>query len=375
VLLGSYPVVTLAAARAAAREALSALLAGADPATAREAKRRAKEEAERRRQDNTFAATAERFIAQHLPKLRTRRAYEQLIRRELIPVLGDRPIGEIRRRDIIALIDAIVERGADHPGRGRPRSGGEHRARHTLAALHKLFAWAIARDVEGLESNPCGAAVDIFGGGVKVRDRVLTDEEIRLVWAAAGQEAYPFGDLIRALLLSGQRLREIAETRWAEVDGDTLAIPAARMKGGQAHSLPLTDRMRALLDGLPRFAAGDFLFTTTAGRLPIGGFSRMKRRLDRRIAALGAVAPWQIHDLRRSMRTGMAEAGIMPFVGELVIGHRQAGVHAVYDKAKYDPEKREALLIWEKRLLSLVEPEPEPGPAAKVVPLRRRARA
>jgi integrase len=238
-----------------------------------------------------------------------------------------------------------------------------------------MFAWAIARDIEGLESNPCGAAVDIFGGGVNARDRVLTDDEIRLVWAAAEQEAYPFGSLVKALLMSGQRLREIANARWAEIDGDTLAIPAARMKGKVAHSLPLTDRMRELLDGLPRFAGGDYVFTTTAGRRPIGGFSRMKRRLDRRIAASDAVAPWQIHDLRRSMRTGMAEAGIMPFIGELVIGHRQQGVHAVYDKAKYDREKRAALEAWEKRLIEIVEPEPE-APAGKVVALpKRRPRA
>jgi integrase len=378
VTLGEYPTLGLAEARKTARETLGALIAGDDPAVLAEAKRCEEEEASRRREAGTFAALAERFIALHLPRLRTARAVEALIRRELIPVLGDRQVGEIRPRDIVALLEAIMARGADHPGRMRPTSGGEHAARHALSALRKIFAWALSRDVEGLDVNPCARvkAEDLFGGGVRARDRVLGPAELRAVWRAAEAEGYPFGDLIRALLLTGQRLREIAEARWSEISEATLTVPAARMKSKEAHALPLTDRMRALLDGLPRFTAGDYLFTTTAGRLPIGGFSRAKRRLDRKIAENGdSIAHWQLHDLRRSARTGLAEAGVLPFFAELVVAYRQNGVHRVYDLHRYDVEKAQALLAWEARLLSVVAPEPEPGPAEKVVPLRRRARA
>jgi integrase len=373
ILLGAYPVMTLAEARARAREALGALIAGDDPAALAEARRREREEAERRSKAGTFAPVAERFIAGHLPRLRTRRVYEALIRRELIPALGDRPIGEIRPRDIVAMLEAIVARGVPQAGRVRLASGGEHAARHALAALRKIFAWALSRDVEGLEANPCARvkADDLFGGAVRARDRVLNPAELRAVWRAAEAEGYPFGDLVRALLLTGQRLREIGNARWSEVGEAALAIPAARMKNKEAHSLPLTDRMRALLDGLPRFGDGDFLFTTTTGRLPIGGFSRAKRRLDVKIAEGGdTIAHWRLHDLRRSARTGMAKAGILPFIAELVIGHRQSGVHAVYDLHTYDAEKRAALEKWEARLMEIVAPEPEPGPAV-VVPLRR----
>jgi integrase len=390
VLLGSYPVTTLAEARAKAREALGALMAGDDPATLAEPTRRAKEEDERRLAAGTFAAVAERFVKQHLPRLRSARAGEALIRRELIPTLGSKPIGEIRRRDVIALLEAIVARGAPEPGRARPRSGGEYAARHALASLRKIYNWALSRDIEGIEANPCGRvkAADLLGSS-KARDRVLSDTELRLVWRAAEATGYPFGDLVRALLMTGQRLREIGEARWSEIGGRTLMIPAERMKSKVAHAVPMTDRTRALFGELPRFAGGEYLFSTTAGRRPISGYSKMKARFDCSIADLveqdraqivaaggseaervRAIERWTLHDLRRTARTGLAAAGVSVFVAELVIGHRQSGVHGVYDMHTYDAEKRQALEKWEARLMRIVAPD---GP--NVVPLRPEAAA
>ena len=115
----------------------------------------------------------------------------------------------------------------------------------------------------------------------------------------------------------------------------------------------------------------DFIFTTTAGRSPVSGFSRAEGRAR----ALAGIPHWQIHDLRRTCRTGLSTTGALPFFAELVIGHAQSGVHGVYDLHKYDAEKREALERWEARLLSIVAPEPEPEPAANVVELKQRARA
>jgi integrase len=377
VLLGAYPAMTLAEARAAAREALGALLEGHDPATLALAKGHAKEEAERRSEAGKFCAVAEHFIKQHLPRLRTSRAAEALIRRELIPVLGDKPMGEIRRRDVIALLEAIVVRGETAQGRARPRSGGEYAARHALAQLRKIFNWALSRDIEGLEANPCGRVKegDLLGAS-KARDRVLTDAELRIVWAAAQATSYPFGPLVRGLLLTGQRLSEIAKARLSEIDvgGTVLMIPAERMKGKSVHVVPLTDRMSELLAELPSFSGGDFLFTTTAGRRPISGFSKMKRRFDKTVAELGPVAHWTLHDLRRTARTGMAAAGVEVFFAELVIGHRQGGVHRVYDLHRYEAEKREALERWERRLFGIVESEPEPAaPIVARMPIRARA--
>jgi len=388
-LLGSYPVMSLADAREAGRDALGALMNGDDPATLASAKREAKAEAERQRAENTFAAVAEQFIAKYLPRLRSARAAEALIRRELIPVLGDKPIAEVRRRDVIGLLEGIATRGGEHPGRARPKSGGEHAARHTLAALRKLFNWALGRDIEGVESNPCvrGMEANLFGGSVKARQRSLAGDEIRWLWQAAedakakAREAGPaatdpFAVLYQVLLLTGQRCNEIARARWSEIDraAATLTVPAERMKGKVLHVVPLTPAVVALLDGQPRFAGGDCVFTTTGGRAPISGFSRAQARMRKAVEKLAAptvVPHWEVHDLRRTARTGLSTTGATPFIGELVVAHRQGGVHGVYDLHRYDAEKRAALEAWEAKLLSIVG-APEP-PDDMVVPLRARA--
>jgi integrase len=146
------------------------------------------------------------------------------------------------------------------------------------------------------------------------------------------------------------------------------------MKNRQVHAVPLTATLRALLDEMPRFDGGDFIFSTTGGKRPISGFSKMKARLDDKIAELGHVEPWRLHDLRRGTRTGLSEAGVLPFHAELVIAHTQAGVHAVYDRHRYEKEKRNALIAWERRLVDIVKPQPPSGYAEKrptnVFPLR-----
>jgi integrase len=169
--------------------------------------------------------------------------------------------------------------------------------------------------------------------------------------------------VVRALILTGQRLNEIASARLSEIseDGTTLLIPAERMKNRKPHAVPLTPRMRELLDELPRFQDGDFIFSTTGGKRPISGFSKMKERFDRTVATIRQVEPWQLHDLRRSVRTGLSEAGVLPFHAELVIGHQQAGVHGVYDLFRYQGEKLDALTRWEALLVrnGIIDPPPD----------------
>src|SRR5262249_36461262 len=124
----------------------------------------------------------------------------------------------------------------------------------------------------------------------------------------------------------------------------------------------------AILEGLPRFTAGDFVFSGQTGAKPFSGFSKAKKRLDR---ACG-IAPHSLHDIRRSVRTRLSELGVTPFIGELVIGHTQRGVHAVYELWRYTDEKRDALERWERRLLAIVAPAPA---APNVVTMPARARA
>jgi integrase len=372
--LGSYPAMSLSDAREAARQALSTLREGQNPKQVREAQRKAAEEKARRDAAGSFANIAETYIAEELPKLRTGKAIEQLIRRDLIPVLGNRPIAEITSTEVRELVAAIRAKGAKSviPGTRRRLHGGEHSARKALSTLSAIF-----ESVDDLwEVNPC-TKVQKKLPTPEARSRVLDDAEIKLLWEVATEEGYPNGTLLQVLLLTGQRLREIGDMRWDEITGDTLTIPAERMKGrngkAKAHSVPLTPKVQELLATVKR--TGDFVFTQN-GREPVNGYDRLKQRIDRNLAAKAGTDTrlfrdrWTFHDLRRTCRTGLAETGATPFIGELVLAHTQNGVHGVYDLHTYDSDKKAALLRWEKRLMAIVEPT---EPHDNVVPLHKTA--
>jgi integrase len=352
--LGIYPVMPLADARIRAREVLSAISEGRPPPAPVKS-------------TITFADAAERFIAECLIAKRTARASEQTIRRELIPTLGNRPITSISHDDLVKLLRDIADR-PERRNSGRFKSGGPHAARKARAELSPLLKWAAFNRIGGLQHNPLSAIVDseLLRGRqyVRARDRVLSDRELRIVWRAAGETPYPLGPLLRGLILTGQRLNELARAQWSEIDTDVgcLLVPASRMKNKQAQALPLTAQMRALLDTLPHFTEGDFIFSTTAGKRPVSGFSKWKTAFDKRVAAIGPVAPWRIHDLRRTTRTGLSRAGVLPFYAELVIAHIQAGVHATYDLHRYSNEKAEALRNWENLLFDIVGSPPAESP-------------
>jgi integrase len=378
VLLGAYPVTTLAEARAKARETLTALAEGHDPASLAEGRR----EAERRRRATTFGAVAEDFSSRldrgQVPKargtgpLRDPATLAAVIRRELIPVLGEKPIAEVSRLDVIKLIEAILDRGGDRPAPGtRRRDGGPYAARHALSAARRLFAWVVDRDL--LTASPCERVkAAATHGAPEARTRVLTDEELRAVWRAASKTPYPYGPLVKMLLLTGQRRDEVGGARWPEVDQQRalLTIGAERMKANVGHVVPLTPKVIEILEGLPRFAAGDFVFSGQTGAKPFSGFSKAKKRLDKECPG---IAPYTLHDLRRTVRTRLSGLGVTPVVAEQVLAHTQTGIHKVYDLHLYSDEMRAALLKWEAKLLAIVAPEPEPE--SKVVPMTARARA
>jgi integrase len=154
---------------------------------------------------------------------------------------------------------------------------------------------------------------------------------------------------------------------WSEVDLEKglWTIPPERMKGGAAHELPLATMAAELLKSLPRWAGGQFVFSSTDGKSPIRGFSKIKGRVD---AALGdKVSAWRFHDLRRTMRTGLGALPIPANVAELCIGHVQIGMHKIYDRHSYRSEKLRAFTLWAERLQGIIEPDRGPG---NVVPLR-----
>jgi integrase len=179
---------------------------------------------------------------------------------------------------------------------------------------------------------------------------------------------YPYGPLIRLLVLTGQREREVSDMTWSEINFDQAlwTIPAVRMKGDRAHEVPLAPKTLALLRSLPRFSAGEFVFTTTDGAKAVNGFSKAKVRIDR----LSGVEKWKFHDLRRTMRTHLSALPVQDMVRELVIAHARPGLQKVYDQHTYRSKKRECLELWAARLKGIVEPPPP-----NVVPLRVAASA
>jgi integrase len=299
---------------------------------------------------------AEEFIVRHVAQLRSGPEVEAAIRRELIGRSGVKPIVDIGRRDIVHALEEIAD------------SGRPYAAHKLFSYASKLFGWAISRSLYGLEVSPCaGIRTSEIIGKKEPRQRVLKDAEIRAVWTAAEGIGYPAGPFARMLLISGQRLREVAEARWAEIDLDKAlwTIPPERMKGDAAREVPLPPMALDILKGLPRWH-GDFVFTTTGGARPISGFSKMKLRIDE--AMPEPIAPWRFHDIRRTMRTGLGALPVPNNVSELCIAHAQPGLHRTYDLHSYRDEKRRAFELWSGRLLSVVDP----SAAANVISIAAR---
>jgi integrase len=360
--LGGYPALSLEQARNRARDALAEIEKGEHPKAKAEAERR---EREIRRRDS-FEVVAEAFIASHVVKLRSRKAVEAAIRRDLISRWRGRPITAISRSDVIEVIRETSN------GRGR------YAAHKLLAYISKMFGWAIAQDLYGLERSPCDHVkpADLIGSK-EVRQRILSRDEMRLFWRAAGEMGYPFGPLFRFLLLTGQRLHEAADMTWSELDltNALWSIPSERMKTDAPHHVPLSEEAITLLKALPRFK-GDAVFSTTGGTRPVSGFSKAKARLDERMLRLAggpddpaeAIKRWVLHDLRRTARTHFSAIPSQDLVRELAISHARPGLHKTYDQFAYLDEKRALFGAWSKRLVAIVEPSDDPD---RVVPMRR----
>jgi integrase len=339
--LGDYGAITLDQARQKARAWLEMIGKGIDPKIDEERQKGAA----LRRQANTFAAVAADFLDRHAKKLAKREEAERIVKSEFVKRWAARPITDIAPQEVSAAIRAIVDRGAPY------------QAHNAFGYLRGLFNWAIGTGEYGLDASPVERLQPAkLIGKREIRARVLTDVELRMVWQAAAEMGYPYGPVFRLLILTGQREREVSEMSWPEVDfGKRLwTIPVARMKASAAHQVPLAPTALELLEALPRWNGGKFIFSTAAGAKPINGFSKAKARIDK----LTGVADWKIHDLRRTMRTHLSALPVQDMVRELVIAHAKPGLHKVYDQHAYQDEKRHCLELWETRLRTIVEPPP-----------------
>ena len=359
--LGEYGELTLEEARGRARGWIGLIKQGIDPQTQEERQRHAT----RIQQRNTFSVVAEDFIKEKLPSERKGKEVERDIRREFIPAWGKRPITDLTPADVREVVKAAKDRGAPY------------QAHNLLTIARRLFSWAIDQHVYGIEASPCERLKPkAIIGKKEFRTRILDDDELRAIWRATRRLGYPYGPLFRMLALTGQRKSEVAEARWSEIDlaRKLWTIPAERMKADAAHVVPLSDDVVVILESLPRFKKGDHLFSTTFGAKPVNGFSKAKERLDTRMLrswralarargderSKAEIEPWVIHDIRRTMRTGLSALPVVDLVRELVIAHTKPGLHKVYDQHAYLEEKRRALDLWAARLHGIVDPVPVP---------------
>jgi integrase len=346
--IGEYPAMTLERARAEARKWHQLLNEGIDPKVELERRQRA----EARRQENSFGNVAEAyFVHIRRQKLRRTAETEREIRRELVSRWEKRPITDITRHDLLEVIEAALKRGSPW------------QAHHIFSYTSRLFNWAIERGTFGLESSPThGMRPARVIGAKKPRSRVLTDAELQAVWKASEELGYPYGPFVRLLMITGQRKSECADAQWPEFDFEKRlwVIPPGRMKMDAAHVVPLTSEAIAVLEGLPRFQSGQYLFSFAFGKTPINSFSKAKENLDKLMIAkeLPRISPWVFHDIRRTVRTHLSALPVPDLVRELVIAHAKPGFHKVYDQHAYEQEKRHALELWAARLRSIVEPLP-----------------
>jgi integrase len=366
--LGAFPAITLEAARDIGGKALRAAAEGRDPAAEKqtakgETKRAAIEEARGKR--DLFENVAREFIERYAkPKGMAKNrpdAWKETGRilglredpqdaKKLIAVGGDvipawkgRRVQDITKRDVIALLDSVNDRAPIMANR-------------VLAAVRKLFNWCLARDV--ISVSPCTLVEP--PAPERSRERILTDDEIRRLWKATDVEGWPFGPLVKMLLLTGQRLGEVGGMRWEELDlnAKMWTLPGERVKNNNKHEVPLSDLAVEILRAQPRIkTTKGFVFTTTRDAA-VSGFSRAKDRLDASIAGDGgALEHWTFHDLRRTMASGMARLGIQLPVIEKVLNHTSGsfrGIVGVYQRHSFAEEKRAALAAWASHVATVM---------------------
>jgi integrase len=347
---------TPSAAREEAVSVLGQVADGKDPAAAKLSARH--------REGSTVTELVGVFVEKYAKvNQRSWQQTERALRHDVLPAIGSLPIGSVTRRDIVRILDTVVERGPIMANR-------------ILAYSRKFFNWCVERG--HVEANPCAGIR--APGAAKARERVLDDQELAKVWRAADAVGWPWGPVVKLLTLTAQRRSEVVEMRWSELDLDkaTWALPGERTKNGRAHEVPLTATAVEILRGLPRMP-GLFVFSTT-GRTAVSAFTQAKRKLNRAVldvsvkATPGEVEPmphWTFHDLRRTATTGMARLSIHPHVADAVLNHKTGsiqGVAAIYNRHAYLDERRRALETWEAHILATLE-----GRMAEdnvVVPLR-----
>jgi integrase len=345
--LGDIRKIELEAARKIARQRFAQAELGTDPAAER-AKARAAESAAKL----TLAEVTKRYLKAKVDVVRPNTYVQAKLHLEQFwKPLANLPIDSIKRAEVAARLQELSGE------RGRTASA---RARANLSAM---FGWAMR---EGLcETNPVLHTNDP-AEGVEARDRVLSDHELAAVWRACENDHY--GRIVKLLILTGCRREEIGALKWSEVDLDTgvLTIPGERTKNHKTHVLGLAPIAIEILRTAPNREGREFVFGERGGAFSAWSYSTIALH-NRITTAEGKSIPhWVLHDLRRTMRTGLGKLGVAPHIAERVLNHVKGGVEAIYDRHRYEDEIKRALAIWADHVLAVVE-----GRDSKITALKR----
>ena len=318
--IGPYGKVTLAMARGQAQKIFAARVDGRDPAEEKKLSRR-------RLVVDRIDDLVETFIRERVSQIRTAKKVSNLLRRDVLPYWGTKSIHDIKKRDVIDLVSEVSQRA-------------RYSGYRLLKTLKTFFRWCVGRAV--IDISPAEGASSDFRE--VSRDRVLTDDELAAVLCGARQMPWPYGGIVEFLALTGQRREEVNQLKWNEIDEETQTwcIPAVRSKNGKAHIVHLSEQAVAVIKGRPR--ASEFVFATSKGK-HFQAFAKGKRKLDE----LSNIKGWRLHDLRRTVVSGMARLGVPPHVADKILNHQSgtiSGVAAVYQRHDFLLERKEALDRW-----------------------------
>jgi integrase len=329
-VLGPYPALSLADARRRASDIANAANKGIDLLAEEERQTEERRKAEARAR--TVRDVGDDYLA-HVKALKSYRDIKGRFHNHIFPALGHRLIGEIRQADIVELLDKLQH---DH--------GLHHMTNRVRETLICLFGYAIERQL--VEMNP--AATTKRRKVEQPRERILLRDEIRTLWQALDRIPEPGRSYVRTLMLTGCRREEARALRWAELDleGRLWSLPSQRTKAARAHEIPLSELAAEIMASQPR--RGPFVFTID-GKRPMT-VHQIKGRLDRETG----IKNWRLHDLRRTLRSGLAELGVRYEIAERVIGHAMPQLERTYNVFAYREEKRSALEQWARHLVVIV---------------------
>jgi integrase len=348
--LGLYPKLSLANAHVLHAKATEVKERGVDPGAAHVAQRQAERSAE------TIEDLIDEYLEKYArPNKRSADADERALRKEVGSIWGRRKASSISRRDIIKLLDDLVDRGSPVM------------ANRLLAAVRRMFAFAVERDI--LSASPC---IGVRAPTKETpRDRVLSATELREFWNGldAAKMSQPVRLALRFMLVTLQRRVEVMEASWAEFDltEKVWEIPAQRTKNNQAHQVPLSSLAIDLLEEIKNASSdleeikeaksdSDWLFPSPRGNRPMAP-EAASHALRNNLKSIGVerVTP---HDLRRTGASNLTAMGVPRLVVSKLLNHAEGGVTSIYDRYQYFAEKRHALDSWGTRLMEIVSGKP-----------------